>query len=273
MRGMELLLYQVDAFTDTPFRGNPAAIVPLESWLPDDLMQAIAMENNLAETAFFVTNETVHLRWFTPTTEVDLCGHATLATAHVLWADLKIDLPELVFKTRSGELRVRRSDDLLSMVLPADDLKEIPTEEIPDALRAGLRQTPIHQCWRGRDDFYARLDSHETVRQLDPDFLEIAKLPSRGLVVTAPGEDVDFVSRGFFPQSGIPEDPVTGSAHTGLALIWQERLGKNTLTARQVSPRTGDLVCEISPDNRAITLHGKAVTYLHGKISVPRPHT
>jgi len=254
-------LFQVDAFTDELFRGNPAAVVPLESWLPDAELQAIAAENNLSETAFFLPKgQGFALRWFTPAVEVDLCGHATLATAHVLFQHLDYDREVIRFETRSGELFVYRKGDFYVMDFPVDVLEKVTP---PDDLAAGLGVSVL-ECYRGKDDFLAVTSSQKVVEDARPDFRRLAQLPSRGVILTAAGEEVDFVSRGFFPQAGIDEDPVTGSAHTTLTPYWSERLGKNELTARQLSQRGGALNCVAKGER--VELHGQAVTYLTGTI-------
>ena len=261
----KLTLFQVDAFTDRLFAGNPAAVCPLENWLPDAVMQQIAAENNLAETAFFVPQgKGYHLRWFTPAIEVDLCGHATLATAHVLFQHLGFEGAGIVFYTRSGPLTIMQSGSGYQMDFPADTLKPAPDklDFISDALEA-----PVQEVWRGRDDYLAIVSDEATVAGLTPDFRKVAKLPSRGLIVSAMGNSVDFVSRCFFPQSGIDEDPVTGSAHTTMAPYWAAQKGKTQLSARQISRRGGELVCTLLNDR--VLLEGQAVTYLQGEIWVP----
>ncbi|MBS3759744.1 MAG: PhzF family phenazine biosynthesis protein, partial [Desulfobacterales bacterium] len=239
---MRLKQFQIDAFARQVFRGNPAAVVPLDAWLSDELLQAIAEENNLSETAFFVpTEEGFHLRWFTPVAEVDLCGHATLASAHVIFEILGYGKPAIQFATRSGTLVVELRDGLLSMNFPA-----IPPQPSspPAALIEGLGHQPIEV--RAADDYIAVFDSEAVVRSISPNLAKLKELGLRGVSVTAPGLGVDFVSRFFAPKFGIPEDPVTGSAHCELAPCWASKLGKATLTAQQVSKRGGDLLCEMS---------------------------
>lgn len=258
---MELSIYQVDAFASRLFAGNPAAVCPLENWLPDDQLQAIAMENNLSETAFFITNgEHFDLRWFTPTIEVDLCGHATLATAHVLWQELGHNGHTITFHTRSGELTVRREEERYWLNFPADRLEMIDT---PFHLRKGLLMEPI-STFRGRDDFLVVLGLQEQVEKLQPDFAKLAQAGGRGVIVTAPGEETDFVSRCFYPNAGVNEDPVTGSAHTTLTPYWARRTGKQELTARQLSKRGGELTCRFLEER--VEMGGQAVTFLRGKI-------
>nr|WKN36710.1 PhzF family phenazine biosynthesis protein [Tunicatimonas sp. TK19036] len=258
---MQLTLYQVDAFTQKIFGGNPAAVCPLDDWLPDELMQAIAAENNLAETAFFVPQaDQFGLRWFTPTVEVDLCGHATLATAHILYTELQYDLPNIGFNTRSGLLSVSEHASGYVMNFPADSITPIQT---PPEIAEGLQLTSA-ETYRGKTDYLVVIDSQDQLEALQPDFRVLSKGDVRGTIVTAPGKNVDFVSRCFFPQSGIDEDPVTGSAHTTLTPYWAQRLGKKRLSAQQLSARKGELICTHMGDR--VELIGSAVTYLKGDI-------
>lgn len=260
---MKLPIYQVDAFTSELFTGNPAAVVPLEEWLTDERMQNIAAENNLSETAFFVKEgESYRLRWFTPTVEVDLCGHATLATAHVLFEELGYSQDELVFKTRSGLLTVRRKGDRLLMNFPADHMEKT---EAPDVLFKALGIPKTDEVYRS-DDYMVVLNSEEEVAALNPDIRMLSEVAARGIIVTAPGNKVDFVSRFFAPQSGVDEDPVTGSAHTKSTPYWSKNLGKEELKARQISKRGGDLICKMKGDR--VEISGSAVTYLKGEINV-----
>jgi len=253
---MKLKQYQVDAFATRAFEGNPAAVCPLESWLDDGLMQAIAEENNLSETAFFVpTEKGFGLRWFTPVTEVDLCGHATLASAHVIFEALGYGQPVITFETRSGELFVKRKEALLEMDFPARP--PVPCV-LPDLLVEGLGQRPLEIL--AADDYLAVFDSEATVRVIAPNQALLGQLDLRCVVITAPGTRVDFVSRVFGPKFGIPEDPVTGSAHCALAPYWAKRLGKNVLTARQVSRRGGNIGCELKGDR--VILSGSAVSVM-----------
>lgn len=255
-------IYQVDAFTDHVFAGNPAAICPLDTWLPDDVMQAVAAENNLAETAFFVANgDAFDLRWFTPAAEVDLCGHATLASAHVLLNVIGTQDDEVRFDTRSGRLTVRRAGNGLEMDFPAT-----PPEACDplDAVVRAIGRTPVY-CGRSAN-VLAIVETEDEVRDLKPDLAAVAELHPACLIVSAPGEKVDFVSRFFAPTYGIDEDPVTGSAHCTLVPYWADRLGKKALSARQISARGGDLVCEDRGDRVAIS--GQAVLYLTGEIEV-----
>lgn len=258
---MKLKQFQVDAFASHVFEGNPAAVCPLESWLDDAVMQAIAEENNLSETAFFVPVDAgFELRWFAPRCEVDLCGHATLATAHVLYAHLGYTEPSVSFFTRSGELVVSKLGDALQMDFPV----RRPTRcEAPGALLRGLGATPV-EVWAA-DDYVAVFDSEAAIRAIAPDYVALAQLDLRGVCVTAPGTDVDFVSRFFAPRVGIPEDPVTGSAHCTLAPYWAGRLGKPTLSAHQVSTRGGRLTCELAGER--VLLAGRAVTFMEAGIA------
>lgn len=261
---MNLKLYQVDAFTSKLFHGNPAAICPLNSWLPDEAMQAIAAENNLAETAFYVPKEEdFHLRWFTPTTEVALCGHATLATAHILFSIYRYRKDVIRFHTLSGILTVSKEGDWLKMNFPADELVQV---EAPKEIMDGLGVQP-KEVYKGKTDYLIVLEDQVQIENLRPDFRILATQEDiRGTIVTAPGKDVDFVSRCFFPQSGIDEDPVTGSAHTTMIPYWAKKLNKNQLTAKQLSGRTGFLKCTYAGDR--VEIAGQAVTYLVGEIVV-----
>jgi PhzF family phenazine biosynthesis protein len=265
---MDIPLYQVDAFTGKLFSGNPAAVCPLDRWLPDEQLQAIAAENNLSETAFFVKRERdYHLRWMTPTTEVDLCGHATLAAAFVLWDRLGCDEQELRFHTRSGELSVRRRDDLLVMSFPV--LAPAPVTA-PREVEVGLGQRPIETLYAGESDrsgnYLAIFDSESEIRAIRPDFGALGRIENAGVIVSAHGKTADFVSRFFAVPFGINEDPVTGSIHSTLTPYWAKRLGKNRLHAMQVSERGGELFCELGPDR--VEIAGRAVLYLEGIIHV-----
>jgi len=261
---MKIRLFQVDAFTDTLFGGNPAAVCPLHEWLPETTMQAIAAENNLAETAFIVENgNRYEIRWFTPVVEVDLCGHATLAAAHVAFNYLHYAEDRIEFYSlRSGILSVRRNNDLLTLDFPVDKYGKIAT---PAVLSRALGIEPM-ETYKGKTDFMAILPSEEDVKNITPDFVLLSTLDARGVIVTAEGTSVDFVSRFFAPQSGINEDPVTGSAHTTLTPYWAKELGKNELTAIQLSPRKGHLQCTYLGDR--VEISGYAVTYLKGEIEV-----
>jgi PhzF family phenazine biosynthesis protein len=260
---MKITQYQVDAFTADVFSGNPAAVCPLEGWLSDEVMQAIAGENNLSETAFFVpTARGFHLRWFSPVREVDLCGHATLATAHVVFAHLSYAKPAVVFDTRSGELVVERRGGRLAMDFP---VRRPEACVAPDALVAGLGRLPVEIL--AADDYLVVFEDEASVRALAPDLAKLAELDRRGVCVTAPGTEADFVSRFFAPKYGIPEDPVTGSAHCALAPYWATRLHETELEAHQVSKRGGVLHCRLSGDR--VVLSGHAVTFMEGEIFLP----
>ncbi len=259
---MKLKIYQVDAFTDKVFAGNPAAVCPLTEWLPEKTMQQIAAENNLAETAFIVhENDQFAIRWFTPTVEVDLCGHATLATAHVLFEHEGYSENIVRFHShRSGPLTVKKESNLLTLNFPTDVLNEVTEFE---HLTKGLNIAPV-KALKGKTDYIFIYDKEEDIANMQPDFLEIGKVPARGFIITAPGNEVDFVSRFFGPQSGINEDPVTGSAHTSLIPYWSRRLGKNIMSAIQLSERKGWLHCKYLEDR--VEISGKAQTYLIGEI-------
>ena len=262
---MKLPLYQVDAFTQRLFGGNPAAVVLLDAWLPDRMLAAIAAENNLAETAFVIPRpDASPLRWFTPAVEVDLCGHATLAAADVLFRYRYPSLARLAFSTKSGELVVTREGALLKMDFPARPGKPIA---VTDALAAalGVRPREAHMA----RDLLAIFGSESEVRALRPDFARVASLDAFAVIVSAPGDTVDFVSRFFAPAAGIPEDPVTGSSHCTLAPYWAARLGKNQLTAKQLSARGGDLLCELRGDR--VVIAGHVVEYLRGEIETEGP--
>ncbi|WP_425154751.1 PhzF family phenazine biosynthesis protein [Candidatus Palauibacter sp.] len=263
---MRIPLYQLDAFSDKPFEGNPAAVCPLDSWLDDDVLQKIAAENNLSETAFFVPDGAgFGLRWFTPLAEVDLCGHATLATAWVIFNLLETDRGTLRFETRSGELVVRRGEDgLLLMDFPARPA--IP-REAPRALVGGLGAEPVEVLASERD-YLVVFDDEDDVRKLKPDFARLRGLDRLGIIASAPGESADFVSRFFAPSVGVPEDPVTGSAHCTLVPYWAARLGRGEapLAARQISARGRELICRLLGDR--VSIAGRAALYLSGEITL-----
>jgi PhzF family phenazine biosynthesis protein len=255
-------IFQVDAFAETVFSGNPAAVCPLDHWLDDATMQNIAMENNLAETAFIVRQgDRFHIRWFTPTIEVELCGHATLATAHVLFNHLGIAGDTIpFFSHHSGTLNVYRQGELLILDFPSDTVdRVIPT----DAMMAAFNIQP-KEIYKGKTDLMYVFEKEEEILNIQPDLRTIATLPARGVIITAPGTQVDFVSRFFGPQSGIDEDPVTGSAHTTLTPYWSKRLDKDALSAFQLSKRKGLLACKYLGDR--VLISGKAKTYLIGDI-------
>lgn len=264
---MKLGFYQVDAFAEQVFAGNPAAVCPLEQWLPDAIMQAIATENNLSETAFYVPEgDRFGLRWFTPVSEVDLCGHATLATAHVLVHHEGFTGNTIRFSSKSGELRVIRDGARLALDFPARPGDPV---EPPEALVNGIGQKPA-ACFRSRD-YMAVLESEADVLACRPDQLELSKLDATGIIITAPASSCergyDFVSRFFAPREGIPEDPVTGSAHCTLIPFWADRLGRETLTARQCSTRGGMLYCQLKGER--VSIAGHAVTYAKGVLNLP----
>ncbi len=259
---MKISVYHVDAFANKPFEGNPAAICPLEQWLPDMTMQAIAAENNLSETAFFVAEgDRFALRWFTPTTEVDLCGHATLAAAYVLFEELGYGAEEIRFSTKSGILTVRRNGGLLLMDFPAQP----PTPfELSLQLVEAFSATP-EDCLKFAD-IIAVFSSEEMVRVADPDMALLEQLDCRGIIITAESREYDFVARWFGPRTGIKEDPVTGSAFTQLVPYWADRLGKTVLHAKQVSKRGGEVICELVGDR--VFISGKAVMFMRGVIEL-----
>jgi PhzF family phenazine biosynthesis protein len=261
---MTMPIYQADAFTDKLFGGNPAAICPLDEWLPDETMQKIAVENNLAETAFFVKNEKGYkLRWFTPQYEIDLCGHATLASAHILFTQLGFKGDSIHFETvKAGTLTVKKDADKYTMDFPSRP--PIPIE-LPNGLAEALGDKKPLKVLRSRDYFLV-YKSESDVRDISPDFFALSKMDTVGVIVTAPGDSVDFVSRFFAPAAGIPEDPVTGSSHCNLIPYWAEKLGKTKLHAYQISARKGELWCELKGDR--VLMSGKAVTYLKGEIFV-----
>jgi PhzF family phenazine biosynthesis protein len=260
---MKLKIFQVDAFTENLFGGNPAAVIPLEKWLPDETLQKIAAENNLAETAYYIpVGNDFHLRWFTPKVEVDLCGHATLATAHVMYTHLAYIKPQINFDSRSGMLSVQRNGDLLTLDFPKDEPEKIET---PKSILDAITVKPA-EAFKGKNFLLIVLNSQEEIEKLNPVIGEIAKAHRHGVIFTAKGNEVDFVSRSFFPNSGIDEDPVTGSAHCILTPYWSAKLGKTKLKARQLSRRVGNLDCELKGDR--VEISGKAVTYLAGEIEV-----
>ena len=259
---MKLPLYQVDAFTNRLFGGNPAAVVLLESWLPDDVLAAIAAENNLAETAYVIPGPgAMPLRWFTPKVEVDLCGHATLASADVLFRHRFPGQERLAFETRSGKLTVARRDGLLSMDFPSRPGRPVAVTE---DLAAALGRRP-REAYLARD-LMAVFDAESDVRAIEPDLQRLWAIDAFAVIITAPGAEVDFVSRFFSPRAGIPEDPVTGSAHCTLIPYWAQRLDKTELTARQLSRRGGELYCALRGER--VDIAGRAVEYLKGEITV-----
>ena len=261
---MQVPIYQVDAFTDRVLGGNPAAVCPLQAWLDDSTLQRIAEENNLSETAYFVKEgEGYRLRWFTPAVEVDLCGHATLAAAWVLFNELGERAETLRFFTRSGELRVSRDGERLAMDFP---LKHPQPTPVPAGLAEALG-CDIAALLQS-DDYVVVVDDPQVIAALTPDFAALAQFAVRGIAVTAPGREHDFVSRWFGPRVGVNEDPVTGSAHTSLATYWSARLGKTRLSAEQGGARKGQLHCQVQ-DNGRVIISGQAALYLRGTLYLP----
>ena len=259
---MKLPIYQVDAFTNKVFSGNPAAICPLESWIEEDLMQKIAAENNLSETAFLVKKDGLYeIRWFTPSTEIDLCGHATLASAFVIFNFIHKNSSQVHFKYKFGMLEVNKKENLLEMDFPSNPPAEIKE---PKGIVEALGSKPTKYFEK---TFYTAVFENESqVKNLTPDFNLLKEVHPHGVIATAPGEKVDFVSRVFAPAVGIDEDPVTGSAHTELIPYWAARLGKERLKARQISNRGGELTCELK-GNR-VKMAGEAALYLIGEINI-----
>ena len=253
-------MFQVNAFTDHVFGGNPAAVCPLETWIDEGLMQNIARENNVSETAFIVQEQNRYeIRWFTPEVEVDLCGHATLASAHVIFHYLEPEKQSLDFRYSGGMLHVERAGSLLRLNLPSTPPKRV---DIPESVQAGLRSTPI-EVWKSRD-YMAVFSEESQVLDIEPDLLRLTEADAVGIIATARGTTADFISRFFAPAAGIPEDPVTGSAHCTLIPYWAGRLGKNTMKAYQASARGGWLDCE-NLDKRVVVA-GHAVTYFRGEV-------
>lgn len=266
---MRIEIYQIDAFTDKLFGGNPAAVCPLDKWLEDKLLQQIAAENNLAETAFFVRqpNDTFHLRWFTPEFEMDLCGHATLATAFVLFEETGYAEREIKFETQSGELTVKRINDLLELNFPS---RPPERSELPQIIADGL-SLPPKEIWKARD-YLLLYDNEDDIRNIKPNIaiLNQINIDPGGIIVTAKGKsmDIDFVSRLFTHQASVFEDPVTGSAHCTLIPFWSRKLNKTKLRAWQLSERGGELFCELDREQERVKISGKAVKYLQGTIEV-----
>lgn len=259
---MKIPMYQIDAFTNEQFKGNPAAVCPLTEWLADDLIQQIAAENNLSETAFFVEKEKGYeLRWFTPKGEIDLCGHATLATAYVISTYLNQEEKKITFFTKSGRLEVTKDDDLFTLSFPA---REGEACDPPQALINGLGKIP-KEVYLSRD-YLVVFETVEDILGLEPDMEELKKLDGFGVIVTAKGEEVDFVSRFFAPKAGIDEDPVTGSAHCTLVPYWKNQLGKDGFVAEQLSERGGKLYC--TDAGEVVKIAGEAVAYLEGQIII-----
>ncbi|MGH8284058.1 MAG: PhzF family phenazine biosynthesis protein [Gammaproteobacteria bacterium] len=260
---MIISIYQIDVFTSRLFHGNPAAVCPLDAWMPDELMQKIAAENNLAETAFFVpASGGYHLRWFTPKVEVDLCGHATLASAYVIARTLKPGTQNIRFDSKSGPLHVTVDGELIRLDFPADPPRPVVP---PDGLEQALGLRP-QEVLTSRIKYLLVLTTESEVRQVTPNMAALMKLDQSGVIVTAPGTDCDFVSRFFAPRLGVPEDPVTGSAHCVLTPYWEAKLGKTKLHARQLSARGGELFCEARGEQ--VWMTGQAVRYLEGVIEI-----
>jgi PhzF family phenazine biosynthesis protein len=259
---MKQKIYQVDAFASKLFSGNPAAVCPLQSWPDDEVLQNIALENNLAETAFYLKDgDRYQIRWFTPKIEVDLCGHATLAAAFVLFFHEGHGSDMINFYSqRSGELTVNKKKDYLTMNFPADTFKEV---EIDERIRAAFDQVPL-AAYRGKTDYMLVFENELDIVITRPRLQSIARLDARGVIITARGTRTDFVSRFFAPQSGIDEDPVTGSAHTTLAPYWAAELGKMELSAAQLSPRGGTLFCKVVGDR--VEISGQARLFMSGEI-------
>ena len=258
---MKLPIYQIDAFTSSIFEGNPAAIILLEEWITNKLMQRIAQENNLSETAFILkSGDKYQIRWFTPVCEVNLCGHAALAAAHLILYILEPNRDSVTFTSKSGELEVKKDNDLLSLKLPAVQSKKITP---PEFLVNALGKTPI-EVYQS-EDIMAIYENEQEIKDLNPNFFQLKEIDARGIIATAPGYHQDFVSRFFAPAVGINEDPVTGSAHTKLVPYWSNRLGKKELHATQLSSRSGNLICRDLGEY--IELLGNARIYLTGEIN------
>jgi PhzF family phenazine biosynthesis protein len=261
---MKLTIYQVDAFTDKLFGGNPAAVIPLQDWLSDQLMQKIAMENNLSETAFFVkTDQGYHLRWFTPDYEIDLCGHATLASAYIIKNFLEPHLAEISFTTqKAGVLRAFAKEGAYTLDFPS----RMPQPcGVPPQLLESLGISNAVEILRSRD-YFVVLPNEDAIRNVEPDFMMMKELDTIGVIVTAKGREADVVSRCFYPGAGIPEDPVTGSAHCNIVPYWSDKLNQTKLYCQQLSQRGGELHCELQGDRVLMT--GKCVLYLEGEINV-----
>ncbi len=261
---MKLPFYQVDAFSNELFGGNPAGVCPLQAWLPAKIMQKITAENNLAETAFFVPQDDGYeIKWFTPLVEVNLCGHATLASAHVLYKHLDINTDLIKFASKSGTLEVKKDGDRITLDFPADFCDPVAP---PAGLIESLGAEPL-VCYHGKTDFMLIYPDEKDIMNLKPDFTKLGKIEARGIIVSAPGEKVDFVSRFFAPAVGINEDPVTGSAHTSLTPYWSRTLVKTEMKAKQLSERGGELWVKMM-GNR-VEISGYAKTYLEGEIEIP----
>lgn len=258
-----MTIFQVDAFTNEIFKGNPAAVCPLAAWISDELMQVIAEENNLSETAFFVENDAqFEIRWFTPSCEIDLCGHATLAAAHIIYSELNYKREIIEFNSKSGKLTVEKKNDWYTLNFPSEEIEEIVT---PKLLKEALN-VPILKTYQGKWKLLVELENETTIKNLTPDFSKLTQLEASGIIVTSLGDKVDFVSRFFAPKIGINEDPVTGSSHTVLIPFWAEKLSKNNFEAIQLSKRTGYLKCTYLNDR--VEMSGQAITFLKGKLTI-----
>ena len=256
---MKIPIYQVDAFAERIFLGNPAAVCPLDAWIPDALMQQIALENNLSETAFFVMHEEpARIRWFTPTVEVDLCGHATLASAHVISKHLGYKGHEIRFDSRSGPISVKVNEDDYTLDFPLDELQQMPASH-PVTSFFSLRPEAV---FRGKSDYLLVFPNESDILEIRVAYEQLGQFDGRGVIVTSPSPSVDFVSRGFYPQSGVDEDPATGSAQTTLAAYWNARTGKDHFETRQLSSRGGTFSLR-KKDNR-VFITGRAHTYMSG---------
>jgi len=258
-----MTIFQVDAFNNEIFKGNPAAVCPLNEWISENLMQSIAEENNLSETVFFVKNKSsFDIRWFTPACEIDLCGHATLAAAHIIFTELNYTEKVLEFNSKSGKLTVEKNKDWYTLNFPSEEINEIET---PILLEQALNIT-ILKTYKGKWKLLIELENEEDVANLTPNFSLLSKLESNGIIVTSKGNKVDFVSRFFAPKLNINEDPVTGSAHTLLIPFWAKKLNKNNLNAIQLSKRVGILKCNYL--NNRVEMSGQAITYLKGELTL-----
>lgn len=259
---MKLPIFQIDAFAEDLFKGNSAAVCPLDAWLPDEVLQNIALENNLSETAFFVkAGGEYHIRWFTPVVEVDLCGHASLAAAYVIFEISGLKNDEIVFQSRSGELKIKKKGTMIELNFPKSEIYRCQT---PMEITQAFGNKPI-EVWRS-NDYLAVYEDEEALVSLSPDFSLLSQLECRGIIATSRGRETDFVSRFFAPRFGINEDPVTGSAHCELMPYWSARLGRNVLSAAQLSKRGGKLQCELAGDR--VLIAGNAVKYLEGTITI-----
>lgn len=258
-----MTIYQVDAFNNQIFKGNPAAVIPLKEWISDNLMQSIAEENNLSETVFFVEKEHLfEIRWFTPNSEIDLCGHATLAAAHIIFTELNYSKKNIEFSSKSGVLKVEKNNDWYTLNFPSEEVKEIETS---NTLKEALN-VPIKKTYKGNKKLLIELENEIIVESLTPNFNLLSQLKSNIIIVTSKGNKVNFVSRVFAPKLGINEDPVTGSAHTTLIPFWAKKLNKIELEAVQISKRSGYLKCTYL--NNRVEMSGQAITYLKGQLTI-----